>query len=163
MIGCLLVIGGAGLLSSGVAVALTVAGRLWAVIPYGLAIFLFWWVAFLLRRRRQTLREDAADLAFVDLDSGNVSNVSRADVDSARAVSLRPLLEKAVRTGEVVPLPDDYRREVVLQAAQDSDLLMFRILSPYDTPLACVTAARSGPASRPLVRHVLAHLGNGRP
>ena len=54
-------IGAAGLLSF--AVALTVAGRLSAVIPYGLADW-----------------RSRAD-----------------DVDSARAVSLRPLLEKAVR------------------------------------------------------------------
>ena len=71
----------------------------------------------------------------------------RADIDSAKAVSLRPLLETAVRAGEVVPLPDDYPREVSLQAAQDGDLLMFRIFTPSDTPLASATAARSEPVS----------------
>ena len=141
MIGCLLVIGGADLLSFGVAVVLTTAGRLSAAILYGVAIFLFWWTTFLFRRRRQMLREDAADLTYVDLDDGHVSTVSRDDVDSTRA--LRLLLEKAVRTGETVPLSDDYPREVVLRAAQEGDALVFLILSPYDTPLASVTAVRS--------------------
>ena len=89
------------------------------------------------------LREDAADLTYVDLDDGHVSTVSRDDVDSSRAVSLRPLLETAARTGEAVPLPDDYPREVVLQAAQEGDAIVFLILSPFDTPLASVTAVRS--------------------
>ena len=127
----------------GWSVALTADGRLSAVIVYGLAILLLWWAVFLFRRRRQILREDAADLTCVDLDEGHVSTVSRDDVDSTGAVSLRPLLEKAVRTGEVVPLPDDYPREVVLQAAQEGDALVFQILSPFDTPLASVTAVRS--------------------
>ena len=105
MIGCLAVMGGVGLLLFGWAVALTAAGRLSALIGYGLAIFLFGWATFMFRRRRQLLREDAADLVCVDLDSGRVRSVSRADIDSAKAVSLRPLLETAVRTGEMVPLP----------------------------------------------------------
>ena len=90
------------------------------------------------------LREDDADLTYVDLDDGDVSTVSRDDVDSLRAVSLRPLLETAVRTGETVPLPDDYPREVV---PAGSDALVFRILSPFDTPLVSVTAAGSEPVS----------------
>ncbi len=143
MIGCLLVIGSAGLLSFGVAVVLTMAGHLSAAILYGLAIFLFWWTTSLFRRRRQMLREDDADLTYVDLDDGHVSTVTRDDVDSAGAVSLRPLLERAVRTGETVPLPDDYPREVVLRAAQEGDALVFLILSPFDTQLASVTAVRS--------------------
>lgn len=140
MIGCLLVIVVGGLLSFGVAVALTAEGHLSAVILYGVAIFLFWWATFLFRRRRQMLREDDADLTYVDLDDGDVSTVTRDDVDSSRAVSLRPLLETAVRTGGTVPLPDGYPREVVLQAAQEGDALVFLILSPFDTQLASVTA-----------------------
>ena len=143
MRGCLLGIGGAGLLLFGWAVALTAEGRLLAVIVYGVASFLLWWTTFLFRRRRQMLSEDAADLTYVDLDDGRVSTVSRDDVDSSRAVSLRPLLETAARTGEAVPLPDDYPREVVLQAGQEGDTIVFLILSPFDTPLASVTAVRS--------------------
>lgn len=121
-----------------------------AVIVYGVAAFLLWWAAFLMRRRRQILRAAAADLTCVDLDTGNVSKVTRADVDSDRTRALRPLLEKALRSGAAVTLPDDCPREVALKAKQDGSTLVFQILSAIDfeTPLATATAVRSEAASQ---------------
>lgn len=148
--GCLLPMVGAGLLLLGWAVTLTTSGRWSAVVVYGVSIFLFWWAYFLSRRRRQILHESTADLTFVDLDSGGVSKATGDDMRSALAVALRPMLETALRTGKVVPLPADCPRETALEAMQDGDLLVFRILSAidYETPLASVTAARSEPVSQ---------------